>query len=283
MALMHFMVNQNDPTDRNDWNSIRRECALAHGLISVGIFTLNSASYKNGEGYYYSAFFNLSIGIERMAKLILVADYIIENNGKLPNKQIIKKYGHDLIKLLEKVETIAKKYKITLKHERPRDNISTAIISCLDSFANAQKGRYANFNTLGDPNFEPALEPIKKWWEEVAESILDAHYYNKTAEQDVKSQEISNPENMHQNDTLFYTDETGNIINTLQGFIERDKKTEIVQKYGCYYTLRIVRWMTEIFCKFSTDKRYEALHGHSESFIGFILSDEDIKSTWQCQ
>jgi hypothetical protein len=42
------------------------------------------------------------------------------------------------------------------------------IIECLDAFADANRGRYANFVALDDQNLSQE-EPVSKWWGEVAE------------------------------------------------------------------------------------------------------------------
>jgi hypothetical protein len=92
----------------------------------------------------------------------------MNHDGKRPSKKDIKSYGHGISILLEKANEIAIKQNLNLSYERPKDALSQSIVSCLDSFANAREGRYANFDALGDPNFETGFEPISKWWKEVA-------------------------------------------------------------------------------------------------------------------
>ena len=51
-------------------------------------------------------------------------------------------------------------------------------------FADASRGRYANFAALGDPKLGQE-EPIRKWWGDVAELILEEQYFGKHAQERV--------------------------------------------------------------------------------------------------
>ncbi len=284
--LLELLVKKDDPIDRQDWRSIRRECLLVSQLINAGLNALEKANYKDGEGYYYNAFFNLSIGIERLAKLIWIADYIIENNGQLPSGQAIKNYGHNLTNLLTEVGGIATKHNLELTYSRPDDDISNSIIRCLDSFANAREGRYANLNNLDGSNAENEFEPIKKWWNEVATPILGEHYFGtnfeKKVQQDIE-QYLKSPTEVAF--FIFYMDELGETINTLQDCWARDGQTEIVQKFDLYYTLRIVRWVADVFFILSRNwgwglgecSKFDALFNHFEHFTMFRSTDEELQ------
>src|SRR4051794_22670078 len=83
------------------------------------------------------------------------------------------------------VSDLVPKHSLKLDYPRPADPISTKIVECLDSFADASRGRYANFAALGDPNLGKN-EPIRMWWSEVAELILNEHYYGKPAQKRVE-------------------------------------------------------------------------------------------------
>ena len=70
-----------NPQDVPEWHSLQREAALVRHLVGSGVTSLGKASYGNKIGEYYTAFFGLSTGLERLAKLILVVDHVIINNG----------------------------------------------------------------------------------------------------------------------------------------------------------------------------------------------------------
>ena len=91
-----------DPFTMPEWHAIRREASLVSQLIGSGATALGRAGYADGFGEYYTAFFGLSIGIERLAKLILIADYAIEHGGALPGQEAVRKFGHKVAALSEK-------------------------------------------------------------------------------------------------------------------------------------------------------------------------------------
>ena len=70
-------------------------------LLGSGATSLGRASYGDQMGEYYTAFFGLTIGLERLAKLILVVDHAIKNGGTMPDEKVVRMYGHKLVSLLD--------------------------------------------------------------------------------------------------------------------------------------------------------------------------------------
>jgi hypothetical protein len=118
-------------------------------------------------------FFALSIGFERLAKLILVADYAVENNGAWLTDQALKSIGHDISALLDACELISKKHQSDENwSERPNDPVHEAIVKTLSEFARLT--RYYNLASLSGTN-AGSREPIQAWWNDVGMPILDRH------------------------------------------------------------------------------------------------------------
>lgn len=176
-----------DPREIPEWRALSRECRLVRDLIGSGVTALGKANYADKKGEYYNAFFGLSVGVERLTKLIMIADGTIQNGGQFPSEKKIKKFGHKISDLIDRAEEISNNNSLNTEYCRPNSDISVNIISCLDAFADAGRGRYANFAALGDPNIETEFEPIHKWWVEVAEKILDSHYNGKKFKQKLKA------------------------------------------------------------------------------------------------
>ena len=279
-----LLAKKDDPTDNQHWRNIARECLLILELLDSGMIALGKASSMDMEGHYYNAFFGLSVGIERLAKLILVTEHTV-TSGKLPTNDVIESYrnnyGHDLIKLLDKIQKITTMLNLT--HSRPHNEISRAIINCLNSFASAGKGRYANFNFLNDPQDENEFEPIKKWWNEVAEPILKEHYIGTAIEEKIK-EEIANTPKKYKTagHLLLCLNEKGILLKGERKILEWGKQTQIVQKYGCYYTLTIARWMAELFVVLSKNCTDKTLFRYSEHFEVFLMSDDELKAKIKC-
>jgi hypothetical protein len=77
---------------------------------------LGRANYADKKGEYYTAFFGLSVGLERLIKLVLVADYAISNNGQMPDERIVRKFGHRLVELTKAADMVAQKHRMKLAY-----------------------------------------------------------------------------------------------------------------------------------------------------------------------
>jgi hypothetical protein len=260
--------------------ALRREAALVRHLVGSGVTALGRANYADGLGEYYTAFFGLSIGLERLAKLILVADYTISNSGQMPEQKVIREFGHKLAHLTKTADNIARKHQLELEYPRPTSAISAKIIECLDAFADAGRGRYANFAALGDPNLG-SEEPIRKWWEEVAELILKEHYGGKQAQQGVEAR-AKVVDSLISPATTAYTNEIGEAMQDVFSSSVRTGQTSIVQQYGRYYTLAMVRWLAGVFSDLSRLARgthsLDAFFGVWEYFDTYMVDDDFLKN-----
>lgn len=270
-----------NPWDIPEWHSLGREAALVRHLVGSGATALGRANYANQIGEYYTAFFGLSVGLERLAKLILVADFAITNNGKMPEEKEIRKFGHKLIYLANAVDTITKKRNLNLRYMRPNTPISVKIIECLDSFADARRGRYANFASLDNPNMSNE-EPIKKWWDEVAEAILQQHYYQKSAQKRVETNAEIADSIMSPFAVVLHTDESGRSMQDVKSTSIRTGQTEIVQKFGRYHALTIVRWLSSVLAEIAhiacNQHNVGGFFGINEYFYSYTVDDSFLKT-----
>jgi hypothetical protein len=261
---------------------LAREAKLVRHLIGSGVTALGRANYADGKGNYYVGFFGLSIGLERLAKPVLVADYAIENGGRLPPEAVVRQFGHNLAKLADAVDHIVHKHGVACRYPRPTDSISQAILECLDSFADAGRGRYVNFGSLGDPNLEREFEPIRMWWERVTEPILKAHFFGTAAETRVQARAHMVSSLMSPHAVVLFFGEGGEVIDDLEDASVRTGKTEFAQKYWRYYSLRLARWMSDVFRKLSHNAVYhrqiDVLFGHEEHFQTFTVDDSFLKT-----
>ncbi|MFV0622580.1 hypothetical protein ACBY01_01035 [Sphingomonas sp. ac-8] len=270
-------MSRSDPFSIPEWNALHREASLVSQILGSGATALGRATYGSGFGEYYTAFFGLSIGIERLAKLILVADYALDNAGTLPNQQMVRKSGHRLKKLIGKVDEIATKRAIVVPHIGPENAICAAVIGCLDAFSDASKGRYANFEAIGNPSFDPANEPVTKWWTEVVELILDTDYRGTKREVGVKSRAALFEAIVGRVTLVRFRDESGNRMTDVATASERTGQSEWAQKYGRFYSLAVVRWLAHIFDEMTHAAGYqpglESLFGHYEYFQTYTVDD----------
>ena len=275
------MVALGNPWDAPGWHSIGREASLVRHLIGSGVTSLGKANYADKEGEYYTAFFGLSIGLERLAKLVLVADYTISNNRQIPTEEVVKNLGHKLVLLLDTVNDISINHNLSLDYTCPNSQISTAIVECLDAFADARRGRYANFAALGDPNLGQE-EPIRKWWSDVVKHILAEHYNGKPIQERVEGRAKIIDSLMSPVSTVFYFNEEGDTLQDVYSASVRTGQTGIVQRYGRFYALLVVRWLSDVFSQLSRKAcdvhNVDAFYGVWEYFYTYLVGDNFLKT-----
>lgn len=74
---------------------LQQEAYLAKGSLSIGLTALRNAVLPD-KATFYTGFFNTSIAFERIMKLIVVIDHMLQHNGKPPNTTKLRSYGHNL-------------------------------------------------------------------------------------------------------------------------------------------------------------------------------------------
>ena len=165
-----------------EWRAIALEAKLTRQLCGAGLTAISRANYADGMGEYYTAFFSLSVGIERLAKLILCVEHYMNNAGAFPLEKEMRAYGHKIERLITQIKSIQGNRSIKLKFGMADDLICEEIVRFLDVFSDAKRGRYANLAALINPNFDARNEPIALWYERVGQTILDKHFRGKPIE-----------------------------------------------------------------------------------------------------
>jgi len=275
------MDREKNPWDIPEWHALGREAALVRHLIGSGATALGKANYADQMGEYYTAFFGLSVGLERLAKLILVADYAIDNSGAMPDEKVVRKFGHNLLDLTNIVDTISNKRDLNLNYAKPTTVVSSKILECLDAFADARRGRYANFASLDNPNLSNE-EPIGKWWNVVAEEILQQHYYGKPSQKRIEANAKAIDLLMAPMTMVIHTDENRKTMQDVKSASIRTGQTEIVQKYGRYHALTIARWLSNLLSEIAHIACYKhdvgGFFGINEYFYSYTVNDSFLKT-----
>ncbi|MCV7440814.1 hypothetical protein H7K33_01080 [Mycobacterium paraense] len=275
------MDQKRNPWEVPGWRAIGREAALINQLLGSGATALGRANYADRLGDYYTAFFGLSIGLERLAKLILIADRAISDGGALPNQGVVRKFGHKLAALTDAADKVCATRQLELRYKRPASPIVDKIIDCLDAFADAGRGRYANFKELGDPSVGQG-EPIEAWWNEVADAILAAHYYGKPSQKRIESNAEAVHELMTPVSFILFINESNDVMMSAREASLRTGQSELVQRYGRYYALTVARWLAEAFSALATRACFEdgidAFFGVWEHLSSYVVPNELLKS-----
>jgi hypothetical protein len=144
--------------------ALNRETELAKRVTCSGLTALRKAN-PSRPGLYYDAFFGISIGIERLAKLAWLIDERIAS-GTFPTDDDLKKKGHNIRLLLDLASAIRLNRKchpdVPSRYTTlPDDPISTGIINFLSDFAKVT--RYFNIDFITGGKSIQMGDPIKIW------------------------------------------------------------------------------------------------------------------------
>lgn len=207
-----------------------KEAGLASTCIGQGLTILRKANFVN-EWNYYQSFFLLTIGIERLLKIIIVTKFRVDNNGSFPTDNYLKNLGHDIKKLIQAVDTfeIDKDEKETID-----DEIQLDIIDFLTKFAKAT--RYYNLDAL--TGNEKQTDPLIEW----------RKIQNKIKE---KKRLVSKP--LPKGFTDFVdsfamfamTDEEGNFINNAEEFYKDSSILDELQGHSIYNVWKIIQILAD--------------------------------------
>lgn len=137
------------------------ECELTSALLKSGLHSLRRAEIGD-KGSYYRAFFELSIAIERLLKIIIIMKYRRENAGEFPTITEKNIKGHNLIELWSKAGLIE------------LSGIHQEILVFLDEFAGYT--RYHNLdNIMEKPGKNINHESVLAEWRKIQELISTKH------------------------------------------------------------------------------------------------------------
>ena len=222
------------------------EAMLIRSVFGSGVTALREASCgKDGNGNYYVALFGMSTGIERLAKLILVIDYILNSNGKMPESKFLQRKGHKIAYLIKCIKNISNGISSDIIYPYPKNIVTESIILNLDSFSGLNH-KYTNLDVIGDTS-NYINEPIKRWRLDVGEKILQLYYDGTPNEDNVNALAAERKYSKLENDYPIFHNEMGDeIITEWDSFIYQEK-VKVIQQQGQLNALKIMRWMVNVY------------------------------------
>jgi hypothetical protein len=155
------------------WFLLEQEGLLAQACLCNGLTALRSANLGDKKGLFYSAFFELSIGFERVLKLVLILDHMERNQLATPDSKTVEDYGHKLRSLFDAAKVVCTAHGVTALDAFQPDSLPIVILGFLDDFAHPG-GRYSNINKLTGHKFQAMADPIGQWGE-IANRIMREH------------------------------------------------------------------------------------------------------------
>lgn len=152
------------------WFLLEQEGLLSQACLCNGLTALRRANLGDKKGLFYSAFFELSIGFERVLKLVLILDHMARNKLVPPDSKTVEDYGHKLRSLFDATKCVCATHGVTVLDAFQADSLSIVILGFLDDFAHPG-GRYSNINKLTGHRHQAMADPIVQWGE-IASQIM---------------------------------------------------------------------------------------------------------------
>ena len=148
--------------------ALQSEGFLAQGCLAAGLTALRNAQFPD-KASFYTGFFQLSVALERVLKLVLIVEHMRNNSFRPPSKADIERFRHKLGRLYEECEQIAQSIGVTSFQVPSPGSLEGKILDFLSEFAT--KSRYYNLDSLqstpsgyGDP---------LKAWDEILFNVLE--------------------------------------------------------------------------------------------------------------
>ncbi|EKG5183295.1 hypothetical protein O3Q96_004091, partial [Escherichia coli] len=121
-----------------------------------------------------------------------------------------------------------------------------------------------------------------KWWGEVAESILEKHYYYTVEQRRVEENARFINATLSPYTTIMYMNESTNMMQDLISASIRTGQNTIVQKWGRFYSLSIARWLATVLAELSDIASHNygiiSFYGLSEHCCSYIVGDSFLKN-----
>ncbi|MEJ7784472.1 MAG: hypothetical protein WKF96_06685 [Solirubrobacteraceae bacterium] len=261
------------------WEALRREAGLTAEHLGIGATAIGNADYER-TATYAQAFFALSVGFERAAKLALTLDAALANDGAFLDGAALRRFGHRLDGLLDSVADRADARGVALA-QRPSTGIHRAIIAALTDFA-ANVNRYYNLEILAAASVT-AHDPIAVWHTTVTRPVLAAHYTEGQRRRDEeRAAAISVPAT-----TMVWvvaTGETGEPVRDLEDVMLRGARGRVARPWERMYILQLARYVTRVIGEFGVQAQAKGMPVPflEEYFQAFQVDDADFRSrkTW---
>lgn len=226
------------------WRPLLSEAAIATSCLEVGLPALRKANHMQ-RGLYIGAFVNLSVGLERLLKLIVLIDWVVEHAGTYPSRRVFKKhFGHDLEKLFMAVGEIRSRRADAgdeFQWNLIEVSVATSIVRVLSDFAKST--RYYNLDYLTSDGGGNGRDPVEAWFTEVG-GVLEANYPPGRRVRDEADAAVVH-ELVGPNTLLLQETENGQAIHDLGTSLRHARFVEYLQTTATFHCATIVRYLAE--------------------------------------
>jgi len=137
---------------------LSQEGYLIKACLCASLTELRNANIGD-KGRYYSGFFQLAIGIERLAKLALIIEYMVLHQLQAPGSNYVRRFSHNIDDLFLKLKNLASKRQSDTLDSFSLTELPKSILEFISSFA--KRTRYANLDGLASGR--AYNEPVSIW------------------------------------------------------------------------------------------------------------------------
>ena len=224
-----------------------REAELAAQQLGNGLSSIRKYNFS-AMGFFYTGIFSVTIGLERLLKLIILFDYK-KRNQTYPNNDYLKKKGHKLSNLLEEAKSINSTNNYGVDETVFDDSLSQVIIEFLNDFAN--QSRYYNLDAASGRSLG-GNEPLARWDKDVCDELIRRHFkVTKNKKEMIGALQLLTPV------IISYTHEDGSSIDTLDSYTLSNIQINDKQRYSMLYIYRIIRFAVKLFRKVESAELWE--------------------------
>jgi hypothetical protein len=262
--------------------ALQQEGFIIRSCIYTGLTELRNANIGE-KGRYYTAFFQLAIALERLAKLGLILDYMESHGLAAPGDRAVRHFGHDIVTLYRAAEGIAQAREYEFFQRLDPSSIETRILNFLSTFAEGT--RYANLDTLASGS-AATNDPLAEWHRILAE-IVRAHVPQSRLVR-IQSQSRAIAQLISEY-VMARADDLANQPLLLQDWLAAPQLYSLGARYATWHCFKLFVPLGKLVCKLS---RGAALREppteivyipEMSDFFGFLWADREIilrKKRW---
>lgn len=259
------------------WIALSAECRLAADQVAAGGVSVGNLDPMN-PGSFYSAFFPLSIGYERMAKIAIQVDARVEHGSFLP-KSKMRGLSHDIARSFDEVEKIARRrgYETERFGVRPSEPVHASVVSVLSNFATTS--RYNHLDAIGSAG-QSGTSAEKEWDTAVLPLLVEEHLTKRTAQKIVDG---ASGIGIAFDEADVYIGRQRDVDGTLHtkpappAF--RGLLYEALNPYGRMHTLQLARWLATVLTSLGHDAIMTGEVPYLSEFFSWMRADDQALRT----
>lgn len=249
---------------------LQKEGYLIRSCLTTGLTALRNSKITD-RGQFYTAFFQLAIGVERLMKTAIIINHMVDNNLTPPGSSVLKRYGHDLVKLFSVVKDLEQKRERSFTDEILPVSLEYKILEFLAEFARGT--RYYNLDALTFNS--SSTDPLKAWNQLIIE-ILEKDVSKKQKQRIIE--DAHNWANIFEGSIFAIYYDLDDRQLPLDELISKPKLHELAARYSVFYVLKLLcplkqflEYVTYLAYKLNSSEQRESRQiPEMKEFLNFI-------------